>query len=301
MSYFDKLIHDYNSKQQDKSNSKCLFLGCGERAINSHIISKGVFKRIAKDGHVNWLFKNKMKNKEQTSIAQTYTFPAFCATHDQYIFEELDKKDYQVGDKKQEFLYFYKTYAGELVRQQKKFGFIEQKGQYTDGKNIMMFGSPPQYLRSQNIYLSEKFYVLSKFLIDKNYNSIESYIIVFDKPYPLCVGQYLSMDYDFDGNPINQVKNGISLVVFPQGDKTYAIISWFVENTQKFSFISKTFSKLNQGDKKILLSMLILNGCQNIAFNIDYWNSFDLSFKKKLEELYYSPAIYEEINIFVDS
>jgi len=247
-------------------NSKCLFLECNEKAINSHIISKGVLKRIAKNGHVNWLFKN----KSQSSIAQTYTFPAFCSEHDRCLFEEIDKKTYQVGDIKQQFLYFYRTYAGELVRQEKKRAFIEKERYFTDGKNIIMFNSPPQYLRSQNKYLREKFDVLSKLLVANDYNSIESYIIVFDKPYPLCVCQYLSMDYDFDRNPISEVKNGISLVVFPQDDKTYAIISWLTEDTQKFSFISKTFSKLNQEDKKILLSMLILNGCQNIAFNIDY-------------------------------
>jgi hypothetical protein len=124
--------------------------------------------------------------------------------------------------------------------------------------------------------------------------------MVFDKPYSVCVGQYLSIDFDFYGNPINDVKNGISLVVFPQNDKTCVIISWLIEDANKFAFISEIFSNLSQEDKKILLSMLILNGCQNVAFNIDYWNKFDLDFKRKLERLYFSEMIDEEINIFFD-
>ena len=91
------------------------------------------------------------------------------------------------------------------------------------------------------------------------------------------------------------------MVIFSQESKTYVIISWFKEETTNFRFIPETFSGLNQKDKRILLSMLALAGCENIAFNIDYWNKIDEKFKIKLGKLYYSPVIEEEINIFIDN
>ncbi len=297
MSYFDKIYNDYRFILQDKTNSKCLFVGCDEKAINSHIISKKVFKRISKDGHVYWLFKGKEKN----SINYTYTFPAFCKEHDQSLFKKIDRENYKIGNTEQEFLYFYRSYAGELVKQMKKLKSIEERDYFTDGKNITIFKEPPQDLKNQYVILKEKFDNLSNLLSSGSFDKIESLVFTLDKPYPICVGQYLNIDSDFYGKPIKKLDTGISVVIFPQEDVTYVIISWFKEETNNFSFIPKTFSELNQRDKRILLSMLVLGGCENIAFNIDYWNNIDEKFKIKLEKLYYSPGIEEEINIFIDN
>lgn len=297
MSYFDKLYNNYRFVLQDKTNSKCLFTGCDKEAINSHIISKSIFKRISKDGHVYWLFKA----KEKHSINRTYTFPAFCIEHDQSLFKKIDTEDYKIGNIEQQFLYFYRSYAGELVKQKNKLKSIEDNGYYTDGKNIIICESPPQYLKKQYDILKEKFDYLSNLLSSGSFDKIESLVFTLDKPYPICVGQYLNLDSDFCGNLIEKLDTGISVVIFPQEDVTYVIISWFKENTTNFSFIPETFSKLNQKDKRILLSMLVLAGCENIAFNIDYWNNIDAKFKIKLEELYCSQGIEEEINIFIDN
>ncbi len=294
MSYDEMMYNDYISYLQDTSNSKCLAPECPNKAINSHITSKKVLKRLAKEGHVYWI-----KKEEKCGIKKAYTYPVFCGNHDMVLFKRIDNENYIIGDKEQQFLYLYRSLAGELVRTRRKIEFIKERHYITDGKNIMGFSKPPRYMLDAYLFLNKQFQCLTEALSSEGYEIIESLDIVFDAPYPICVGQFFSMEYDFYAYPIRD-NRGISLSVFPQQGKTHIILSWFKEDSDTFQFISDIVVAANETDKRIILSMLILNGCTNIVYSIDYWNSLDKKMRKKILRLYTLEGIEEEINLFVD-
>lgn len=299
-SYINKLYNEYHEKLHKNSNSICMYPECKNNCINSHIISKSKLKNISKKDHVIWFETNKLKG-----INNVFTYPIFCSEHDNNIFQSIDNNDYSIDNKQlqlqQNFLFFYRNYAGKYYRAKQKQKFICNNKQMTDGQNVLILSNAQNYeIYDKNLLNDTFFSTLTNNLLKKEYNAIESYVITFNKNYPICVGDFFDFDYNFQGEYIGLL-NGISLTVFPQSNQTIAIISWNCCDSNNYRFIADNFNLLDKTTKKILLSMLILNGCQNIALSPDYWNTkFTNNEKQKLINLNKELNIDKPINLFRD-
>lgn len=94
------------AKKARSSTNQCLYPGCNETSINSHITQKnGILSSMSEDRHL-WEFNVDHFKKEyflfkKKGINEIYTFLGFCNEHDTSVFKkietegEIDFQDYE--------------------------------------------------------------------------------------------------------------------------------------------------------------------------------------------------------------
>lgn len=68
-------------------------------------------------------------------------------------------------------------------------------------------------------------------------------------------------------------------MVFPEGDKTYCIISWLKDNNELFLGYHNQLNELNENQRKNYINNLLPMISENIAINPDVWDEWDESKK----------------------
>jgi imidazole glycerol phosphate synthase subunit HisF len=82
-------------KRARRAQRKCMFRGCDEISINSHLLQKkGIINQIAENNHVVELaidnYKPDVFYFKRSGINDAFTFPGFCKTHDNDLFKEIE-------------------------------------------------------------------------------------------------------------------------------------------------------------------------------------------------------------------
>src|SRR5579859_6651382 len=91
-------------------NSQCIYPGCEEEPISSHIIAESVLKLLADQGNVLTMersdddlivnairgqkWEHAYKQPKSIGIGKQATYPIFCSRHDNTLFEPLEQPGY---------------------------------------------------------------------------------------------------------------------------------------------------------------------------------------------------------------
>jgi len=107
----------------------CMLPNCHEVAINSHIIQRSRFlepianeyKKLMCLQTMN-MYPGKLPKFQRIAVRGVLTFKGFCAHHDQQIFAEIEKNDFDLNSRKHLILFNYRALCHEL---RKKMIFVE--------------------------------------------------------------------------------------------------------------------------------------------------------------------------------
>lgn len=97
---------------------KCLFEGCNELAIASHLLQKrGIINQIAENNHVLELAFNNYKKEvfyfKHIGVNQAFAFPGFCSHHDNDLFKSIESGNVDYKDYRTQLLFSYRAVMNE--------------------------------------------------------------------------------------------------------------------------------------------------------------------------------------------
>ena len=177
------------------------------------IQNNGILNKIAESGHVTGYsldkaeFDGKNIGKNIASI-----FWGFCNIHDA-IFNPIEKAPY-IKTVEQNFLFAYR-------------GFVVSSHKKKEVSNWINYGEQAE----NDIVQNKK--IFDAAIINKDYSIIETAIFELPAFYPIAVSSAFYLDFDFEGNPITHSEERIEEIfvsLFPDNNKTYFLLSYFVED-----------------------------------------------------------------------
>ena len=299
------------SKMISKINRKCRFKGClypdkssctVPSSIRAHSIQKNkILRAISSSGEVmhfdvhNTLFDNTLG---PVGINEASTFFGFCNYHDTTIFSEIENKEY-IESKKQIFLFAYRACAFEYAMLIYVYCHSKEMMKEETDYTKKMFWFSKNIKDKTDLYDMKK--KLDRFSGEFNKSEDErNYDVLYSKTLQLngrslfAVNSAFSLYYDFDRNEIYDPYDysielpTIFLNVFPQNDKTFIIISCFLEHFNKFKNIFDNLDKFDNSQLEAIISQIIVVHCENLFISPDIWlriskkkrESFILRFKE---------------------
>lgn len=289
------------SKLISKINKKCRFKGClfpdksscsVPSSIKAHSIQKNkILKSISSSGEVQCFDVRKSffdNDFGLVGIGDASTFFGFCSNHDNWVFSDIEDKDY-INSKKQNFLFAYRACAFEYAMC--KYSVCHSKEMANLAENDVQ----KMFYNSKNIKdktdlddMKKKLDRFSREFIksdkDRDYDIIHSKRIKIDGASLLAVNSVFSLYYDFDGNQIYDPYDysielpSIFLNVFPQGDKTNIIFSCFSDQLKNYEKTFDQLVKLNKSLLEDIISQIIVVHCGNLFVSPNRWSKIS---KKK--------------------
>ena len=136
-----------------------------------------------------------------------------------------------------------------------------------------------------------------KLLFDKSlknheYDVLTSIVWSFDGFSNFAASGVEAPMMDFSGKIIQDLTDPdipvqhIYLSVFSENEKTYAIIAWFKQFDNLFSFVSKKLSQLSVKEKKAYINTTIPIISENVVIRPSSWDRMDEQAKVEFEYLF---------------
>ncbi len=106
--------------KSEKENRTCFKEGCSKKAIHSHILQKnGVLDRICEDRHlaeyVNTPFDTQATfGFKKSGKKEAFKFKGFCYSHDNSIFSDIEKQDFNLINYHHLILFSYRALVSEI-------------------------------------------------------------------------------------------------------------------------------------------------------------------------------------------
>ena len=301
----EKLIKPYEIENQlKKSFSKkyCsvpndLKQSCKGSIIRAHTVSKKFLKIIEKDGQVygfsKFTFFDMVNSKgviepKLIGVNQASTFTGFCKKHDKELFSAIEDGTISLN-KKTVFFLGYRTVAREsflkncqydhCVRMKKLAQRIAKK--YELGVKLSKRGVD---------FHKEKF---DQLLINKNFDEMHGYCIVFNEVIPLLCSSAIFFEIDFKGNlwlnlcfPDKSIPSIICFNSFIDKKKSYFLFSWNNYSNRIARKFIELIDDLSEPDLTAFLIKFQFSFCENIYFNPSWFNGLHDKQKKYLIDLF---------------
>lgn len=258
---------------------------CSEKIVKAHSIQNNkMLKNIASNGVVYmpcpkaenpFAVMTKYGRKEAT------VFTGFCGHHDKTLFQPIEDN---LFNKSLEhlFLYTYRCFAVEYHKKQE----VSRMGQNLFAKKPSLLHMPNEDNPFGGIHMSINDFdpVKERFdeaLLNGNYDILTSVVWEFNQSVSFAGTGFEALSRDLEGNKLQDLSNlnvlakHIFLMVFPEEDKTYCIISWLKENDELFSGYYQQLMELNEQQGKNYINNLLPMISENIAINPDAWDKWE--------------------------
>jgi len=123
-------LNEINSAKKRSENRQrtCMFEGCVEKAIKSHVLQKsGILREISEDNHLIQLMspspfemdEKGISDFKRVGINDVYTFDGFCNFHDTEVFKPIEiGSELNFEIKEQQILFFYRGLCQEIRRKE---------------------------------------------------------------------------------------------------------------------------------------------------------------------------------------
>lgn len=327
--------------------SECLWNeDCSGKIVKAHSIQNNRYlSKISDNGKIINFGPAITENNEllwqikEIGRSSFSTFKGFCGEHDKVLFQEIEDKDY-IKTKEQNFLFAFRALAKELHT--KKESINRNKKIFENLKkecDLFIYIYYPDYLKclfnQEYLYkfqckedaleilenekltlklLKLEFEDLKEKIKNKTYNGIHSFVIEFDKEYPVVSNStfipYQNSKFEniFTKEEYDKIQKGslnpmIFSNIFPASGKTFIILSCLEKDRIYLEKFFKDFSGTIE-DKKKNISMMILRNSENTAFSPKYiQEKFSEKEKEMIEELFaenMADTTHYSINLFRD-
>lgn len=301
-----------NKLRREETDKYCFYgVNCkSSKIIRAHSIQQNkILKHISLDGEVLSVRHKIIDNKlqfvlEEVGKKEASIFFGFCNSHDTNIFKEIELKDYEVGNKEQEFLFSYRALAvghfGKKVHLN-MIGLISKSLNNNDYEPIFKYF--PQF-NNFSVEYQAKMDVAYKAILNacnklerlrksfnvnlenQKYHHIITRTIVFNTECHIATSSYIYLPHDVYGNKLNKNKISLNknnapifLTIFPQNGKTYVIMSYLKKDSGYFQFLENQLLGKGEDVQKKILSNLIAKYISNFYLSPSRW--YTLSSKKQ--------------------
>lgn len=293
----------YKDLRRGARIKECLFpdhTQCSERIIGAHSIQNSkILSKIADTGKVympcpkndfSFLLQKEYGRKEAS------VFTGFCGYHDKAVFQPIEDFDF-LGTEEQVFLYIYRAFAIEYHKKKEAVRMeqllfaqkpsIAGMGNRIDGKT--------SFEMAVNDFSEEKT-IFDDALLNKNYSVLTSLVWSFDGFSNFAASGCEAPSLDFDSTPIQDLMNPnialkhIFISVFPESNKTYAIIAWLKQNDHLFSSIIERLQNTTDEEKRNYINNTIPMITENICIKPSAWNALSKSQQEEFGMLFYGLA-----------
>jgi hypothetical protein len=284
----NNIPENYKKLKRDSRIKQCLHQdknSCSEKIIKAHSIQNNkILKSIASNGKV---YMPCPKSYNPFTVVTQYgrkeatTFTGFCGYHDKSVFQPIEDN---LFDKSLEhiFLYTYRCFAIEYHKKQEMVNMGQHI--FSNKPSLLYLSKEDNPFGGMQLAVNDLDPVKQQFdkaLLDKNYDILTSLVWEFNQKVNFAGTGFEAMTRDLMGNKIQDLLNldvlakHIFVMVFPEEDKTYCIISWLKENDELFSVYHKQLLELNEQQKKNYINNLLPMISENIAINPDSWERWE--------------------------
>ncbi len=304
----DKSIGKLRSYFKKNSQYKeCFYKNCEENPILSHSIQKNkILSEIAEDGYI---LKIEIEHSyEESKFILTEegrgtasTFKGFCGKHDNKIFVPIEECEYDVGNKEQEFLFAYRALAKEYHLKKSIYDMAEHFINLSDEDYKEVCDYCNLKVRNKNklddIFIMskigtgdnleklQKYKKIMNINLDKErYYKIKSDVIKLPQNYDISASSLFFIEYDNYGNLINDFERFTNMkptffTIFPQGDFTYIIFSYFKTDKNYYDFIQPQIINQETNFQKTIISNILAIYVENFFVSPLLWDSLDKEVK----------------------
>lgn len=278
---------------------------CSEKIIGAHSIQNNkILKQISDNGCVYMPYPkndNPFAIMTQWGRKEATVFTGFCGYHDNELFKPIENYQFN-GSDEHIFLYTYRCFALGYHRKQENIKLqqiiLDKRPSLIGNSEIdEMFSGEKLAIRD----LEECKKIFDQAIIDKKYDVLTSVVWDFKKTINFAASGFTALCYDLKGNKIQDIKNinipmkHVFFTVFPEGDKSYCIISWIKSEKDIFEEYKKQLLQLADDQKVKYLNNLIPIASENIVIKPSSWDSLEDYQKEEFGSLIWGMASLYEI------
>lgn len=120
-------------KNMDKKSWPCIYGGCDQHAINSHLLQRhGVLDRVVENGHLyevkrcdyyKWN-RNPPIEFKMVGLNRAISLPLFCHEHDSRLFRSIEQDEIDCSDYRMQLLLSYRTVCAEIRKKEMNIEFL---------------------------------------------------------------------------------------------------------------------------------------------------------------------------------
>ncbi|HEV2412267.1 MAG TPA: hypothetical protein VGS28_00485 [Candidatus Saccharimonadales bacterium] len=302
---------------------------CGGEIIKAHSISsKRILRAIAENGYLMTPVADPTGSyirytMQKQGINKTSVFTGMCGLHDK-VFEPIDNSPYGEGDTKQEYLFAYRIAAREYYTKAVQLNAYQLAGRLVSGEE-----KPVPGFDHEKFVGHEDFFDWMSLLSDvtassldmmedirlylnKNYDNhayhrVSTQVLKFDLS-NIAVASGFLLEVGFDGEEINDIRaermsytRPIYLTIFPQGNKTFVLVSYLTRNKRLLAPFVEKLGLLSKDEQKVVVSNLIACHCENTFFKPTYYESLASKTKQRFVSLFGKAVQSEATRIIEDN
>lgn len=235
----------------------------------------------------------------ETGRGVASTFSGFCGDHDK-IFHPIDNKDYTPGDTEQEYLFAFRAAAKEFTTRNALVHATDTRMANNQDQEFPLDDLGLEmvdiFKRGFDMGLEDQKATRGTFVdtfLKTKYNVIETATLEIDEELPIAVSSTFNLEMTYEGDLINDLSPAgygtrmkpCFLTIFPQGGKTYGLISYLRRDRGSYGFL-KDLNDLDDGEKKVILSNLLTAHTENFTAEPTYWESLSDETKDKYSKLF---------------
>ena len=262
---------------------QCLFpdhSSCSSNIIKAHSIQNNrILSKIAENGKV---LMPKLKSGFIPSDLTEYgrneatTFTGFCGAHDKSLFQPIEDRDF-ICSIEQIFFFTYRAFSAVFHGKCESSKLIDYFINKYPEKHLT-YEDTGDWNQAIIDLLPEK-KLFDDSLLQKKFDNITSIVWEFSNFSHFAASGMDTPKYDFNGNLIQELNNKdylpghIFYYVFPQNNKTFAIIAWQKKFDLLFSNIKEKLLSLSYEERKKYLSNILPKITENIVIKPSSWYS----------------------------
>lgn len=301
-------FQNYKKARRETKIKQCLHPlkdECSEKIIGAHSIQNNkILKQISDNGHVYMPYPKddnpfaiitKWGRKEAT------VFSGFCGYHDNELFKPIENYEFNKSDE-HIFLYTYRAFALGYHRKQESINFHR----YMLRKRPSLIGDNDIYNLINGVELAINDLegckqVFDKAILNSKYDVLTSIIWEFNKPIKFAASGHTALCKDLRGKIIQDILDPdaimkhIFFAIFPEGEKSYCIISWLKDNNDIFMDYRSQLLELTEEERKIYLNNLIPMEAENIVINPTSWDRLEKHQKDDFGMLMWGMGVMYEL------
>ena len=284
-------------KNHNAKFGRCLypFHDCSSKPIQAHSIQNSTtFDLLQTNNH---LIQLKMQFNPQIepylefkSIGrnEASTFLGMCATHDNALFEPIDKYPIDLENEEQKFLLAYRSVLKEFYAVMTGFIRIQKTYQERIASGLIPGSDTKEMVTVEwGIKAYETHQYKEKFDIALKANDFSSikhlFLLLNNQPPSIACSQLFSADsYQYGDDVLRVVLNILPIAT----DKTVILFS---STEKEFSLAQSYLHRCFQGDdnfKKYEISKLVIKNCENFFINPKFFQTWTREKQKKIMEYF---------------